>query len=142
MVHTPWRILPSSGHAMSQLGLFSMCKKDNLRKKKGVNISARSELRISGNLRNGERPETRNTKHTKIEREIQSHRGYRLLAILPADNPPLVGWVIKGATYHSTRVSWPRSWMAVQEVVRMEDYQGSSQSWRARRLRDKGSHEE
>ena len=49
-----------------------------------------------------------------------------MLGILPAGNPPLVGRVAKGATYHLPRVPWTRSWMAVQEIVRLTDCQESS----------------
>jgi hypothetical protein len=43
--------------------------------KNPLKISAQSELRISGNIRNAERPENRNVKQKRIEREIQSRRG-------------------------------------------------------------------
>jgi hypothetical protein len=47
------------------------------REKNCVKISVQSELRISGNIRNGFRPENRNAKQkrTEREREIQSRRG-------------------------------------------------------------------
>jgi hypothetical protein len=43
--------------------------------KNNVKISAQSELRISGNLRNGEGPDLENAKQKRTEREIQSRRG-------------------------------------------------------------------
>ena len=45
--------------------------------KNRVKISAQSELRISGFLRNGETLENGNTKQKRTEREIQSRRGSR-----------------------------------------------------------------
>ena len=42
-----------------------------------VQISTQSDLRISGNIRNGERPESRTQKQRETERQIQSRRGSR-----------------------------------------------------------------
>ena len=53
------------GHTVSRLGLFFGRKEANIWKKNHVKISAQFELRISGNLRNGERPENRNAKQKR-----------------------------------------------------------------------------
>ena len=49
-----------------------------------VKISAQSELRISGNIRNGERPESETQKQRETERQVQSRRGSRPSAAMEA----------------------------------------------------------
>jgi len=49
-----------------------------------VKISAQSELRISGNIRNGERPESGTQKQRETKRQIQSRRGTRPSAAMEA----------------------------------------------------------
>ena len=66
------------------------------RDKNPLKISARSELWISGYLRNGERSENRNAKQKRTEREIQSRRGSPPLGAMAAmdqrgNSPPIYG---------------------------------------------------
>ena len=49
-----------------------------------VKISAQSELRVSGNIRNGERPESGTQKQRETERQVQSRRGSRPSATMEA----------------------------------------------------------
>ena len=59
-----------------------------------VKISAQSELHVSRNIRNGFRPDLRNAKLKRPEREIQSRRGAHPSAIMEAmdqrgNSPPI-----------------------------------------------------
>ena len=66
----------SRGSPLCRLGPYFLRKKDIFSDKNPLKISARSELRISGYLGNGERPEKRDVKQKRNgEREIQSRRG-------------------------------------------------------------------
>ena len=58
-----------------RLTLFFCRKKANIRKKITTKVSGQSELRISGNIRNGERAESGTQKQRETERQIQSQRG-------------------------------------------------------------------
>ena len=58
-------------------------------RKNRVKISAQSELRISGNIRNGFRPDLGNAKQKRTEREIQSRRA-------PGPPPPWRPWTRRG----------------------------------------------
>ena len=62
------------GPLVRRLLLFFGRKKANFWKKIWAKVSIQSELRISGNLRNGERAESKNA---ETERQIQSRRGSR-----------------------------------------------------------------
>ena len=92
----PRRALVDCTHLVSWLELSFGRKEANFWKKHRVKISAQSELRISGNIRNGFRPENRNAKQKRTEREIQSRRGSCPSAAMEAmdqrgNSPPIYG---------------------------------------------------
>ena len=63
-------------------------------RKNHVKISMQSELRISGNMRNGFRPDPRSAKQKRTEKEIQSWRGFCPSAAMEAmdqrgNSPPI-----------------------------------------------------
>jgi hypothetical protein len=58
----PRRVVMSCAHLVHRLGLYFGCKEAYIRKKNRVKISSQSELRISGNIRNGFRPDLGNAK--------------------------------------------------------------------------------
>ena len=66
------------GPLVRRLMLFFGRKKANIQRKIWAKVSAQSELRISGNIRNGEREESGNAEtERETERQIQSRRGSR-----------------------------------------------------------------
>ena len=76
------------GHSVRRLVPFFRRKKANIRIEIVLKISAQSELRISGNLRNGEREESESAEtEANREREIQSRRGSRPSAAMEAIDP-------------------------------------------------------
>ena len=85
-----WWVVPSSNVSW---GSTSGARK-LISGKNRVKISAQSELRISGNIRNGFRPDLGNAKQKRTEREIQSRRGSRPSAAMEAmdqrgNSPPI-----------------------------------------------------
>ena len=78
----PWRVVVGCALLERRLELYFGRKEAYIQKKNRVKISAQSELRISGNIRNGFRPDLRNAKQKRIEREIQSRRGSRPFAAM------------------------------------------------------------
>ena len=77
------RMVVGCAHLIHRLELYFECKQAYILKNR-VKISAQSELRISGNIRKGFRPDLGNAKQKRTEREIQSRRGSRPSAAMEA----------------------------------------------------------
>ena len=75
MLEGPMRHPVPHGHLVRWLLPFFRRKKANIREKIVFKVSIQSELRISGNIRNGERAESGTQKQRETERQIQSRRG-------------------------------------------------------------------
>ena len=71
----PWRAVVGCSLLERRLELYFGRKEAYIQKKNCVEISAQSELRISQNIRNGFRPDQKNAKQKRTEREIQSRWG-------------------------------------------------------------------